>query len=175
MARLSYSLIRSYKQYKKGELCGVLLYNALIEKSCEMPINKEAVNAGKWFEKQATGYGEDIEPVRIKSGELNAMYRALNGQLKNFDNFRLKWERPDTCFGVILEYDHNGIQTKAIIDVLSSEYIRDIKTSGDIDGRGDFGWGGDIRFKPQIDQAKMYIWIVWKMTGNILPFYFDIY
>lgn len=155
-------------------MCGLQFYNIWIDRTIDKPINMETVNAGRWFEWKLTGYGEPIEPVRIKSGELNATYRVLEKQLDNAKRFMETWKDDTTYFGVTLEVEE-PIALKGVMDVLSENCIRDIKTTGNIDGRDEYAWGGDIKYKPMMTQAKCYVYLVWKHTGRILPFYFDVY
>jgi hypothetical protein len=174
MVRLSYSMISAFNRYKEGKLCGLLFRAAYIDKSLQMPVDEELVNAGKWFEKQCTGYGEETMPVTIKGGELNAKYRYLQEQVERFKELQKTF--PDNvAYGNTIEIDE-PVPAKGIIDVIYPKVIRDIKTTSNINGRDDFGWGGKIEFKPALLQAKMYVWLLWKVTGGeIWTFYYDIY
>ena len=174
MIRLSYSLLSAFDKYLKEEMCGLLFRAVYIDKTAELVLNKEAMDAGKWFEHEATGYGEKIEPVRIKSGELNATYRVLEQQLENFKSIQ-KTFTDDVVYGYEMVLQE-PFDAKGIFDIMTSDFIADIKVSGNINSRDEYGWSGDLRFKPVIKQAKMYVWLYWKASdGEILPFYFYVF
>jgi hypothetical protein len=61
------------------------------------------------------------------------------------------------------------------MDIAANDFIRDIKVTGNLEGRDKFGWGGDLHYKKALSQAKFYVWMIWKTMGKIIPFYFDVY
>ena len=184
---VSNTLLNAYRDYKKMNACGKEITEVYVNKSTIFETS-ETQQAGQWFEYKATGEalrdGIIPEPVKTKSGLAAAITKHLTGQYDNFKRIYKNLEITHT--GEVLEYEENGINYKGILDVVAESeeigrHIRDIKTTGLIDNIWEAtGWGmlmGD-EYKPKkkhLNQAIIYTCLWYKLTGEIIPFYFDVF
>jgi len=181
---ISNSLIKAYLDYKKETLCGKLFSAKYIEKIIPYEESKDQ-QAGKWFEFQATGAlplnGKEPQEVRTSKGSA-AITKHLEGQLANFRTIYADINIQETNFKVETTIDNQ--RYLAYLDVICENMIRDIKTTGHINNFKDhYGWiqltGDDNAYwipeKSHLYQAKFYIWIVFKTTGIVMPFFFDVF
>lgn len=184
----SNSLLNAYRAYKKDAECGLLMQALYIDKSIPFG-DSDVVNAGIWFEYKATGQkllnGDTPEPVLLKSNAEAAITKHLTGQLNNFNELYQDISILESGKELLVEL--NKRKFKGILDVLAESddkgvHIRDIKTSGLLDNkREEGGWemlegeGAWIPEKKHINQAKMYIWLWFQLTGEIVPFVFDVF
>ncbi len=179
---ISYSLLREFRSYMRGESCGLFFRAKHIDKTYVEPPAKPGTpaHAGLWFEQEATGVrhrdGVILMPEVKKDGSPTATYAHLKGQLANFR--ALGYADDIKAVGVEILTDLDGKTFKGVLDVVTSTAIRDIKTTGKINDSFD-GWGWSEKYpfacKPQADQARMYIWLWWRQHGEIRPFYFDVF
>lgn len=180
---ISQSLLKSYMEYLNYDECGVWIKAKYIDQlDIAERAPTEAMQAGQWFEYICTGAtprnsGRPPEPVRLKNGELNAMYRTLEAHLP-------VWEmiRPERAvYGRVISNDTEifGHTLTGITDVKTPDLIGDIKTSAHIDNKWEeYGWGGDadhLANKALMVQAKFYLLIEWLNTRKVLPFYFYVF
>lgn len=178
---ISNSLRNRYSDYKNAELCG-LRFEAVNIKKTHQEYTSPAMEKGKWFEFICTGAlnrdGSEPQPELLKTEKLSTEANRIMFQKKNFDKiYNSKTYEPN----LTMEQEINGQNYKAVFDILELDKeknpvaIRDIKLTGVINDKwSDFGWV-DIQYKKHINQAKFYIWIYWKRTDQILPFYFDVF
>ena len=175
--KISQSLLRDFQAYLKQDTCGLQFVSKYIDKTYPDK-HTEAQAAGQWFEYVCTGAtprnsGIAPEPVRIKSGDFNALYRQLNAHV---DNWKLIAKPKDQEYGIEIWAEIDGIEMVGITDIINSEYTADIKTTGHINNKWEeYGWGGEIQDKPAMVQAKFYTLIRYIQTGKIYPFYFYIF
>lgn len=179
---ISQTMLRSFRDYLNDEQCGILFRSMFIDEHPTKPEPSEAMLAGQWFEYACTGAtprnsGYAPQPVRIKSGELNALYRTLQAHV---DTWRLI--APDKArYGEVISNDKAifGHVLTGITDVITDDLIGDIKTTAHIDNKWEqYGWGGDASHLATTDkmfQAKFYTLINYLNTGKILPFYFWVF
>lgn len=175
--KISQSMLRTFQEYLSGTECG-LVFEAKYINYNYPDSTTEAQAAGQWFEYVCTGAtprnnGTPPEPVRIKSGDFNALYRQLGAH-------RTNWEliaNPLTeQYGVIINAEIDGVKLTGITDVFAPDYTGDIKTTGHINNKWEpYGWGGDLQQKPSMFQAKFYTLIRFIQTGKIIPFYFYVF
>lgn len=180
---LSYTLLSNYRDYKNGTYCGLLFDAVFIKKTTkiEFPDPSHPVNMGKYFEYLCTGYiPEDgiLEPAKTKTGTLIAAFQYIVAQVNNYNKFIDSISKQgERIYGAKLTLELNGVTVKCITDVITDNYIVDIKASGNF-GRWDDGWGQEPEWlakSPRMLQAKFNIYLVWRATGNILPFIFAVF
>lgn len=175
-------MLKMFIRYLSGDECGLQFEARYITGTMPETQPTEAQAAGQWFEYMCTGAtprnsGIIPEPVRIKSGELNAMYRTLSNHLTTWERLRPS----DAKFGVEISNETAifGHELVGITDVKTPDLIGDIKVTGLIDNKWEeFGWGGDadnLKEKQLLFQAKYYTLIEWLNTGKILPFWFWVF
>lgn len=180
--KISQSMLKMFQKYLQGEECGVQFKAKYITESMPEKPPTESQEGGNWFEFMATGStprgsGRIPEPVRIKSGELNAMYKNLSAHLPMWEKLKPAGAR----YGEVLvnETAVFGHTLTGITDVITDDMIGDIKTTAFIDNKWEeYGWGGDPEYiadRPAMMQAKYYVLITWLNTGKILPFTFWIF
>lgn len=180
--RISQSMLKMFIRYLSGDECGLQFEAKYITETMPESPTTDAQAAGHWFEYMCTGStprnsGVIPEPVRIKSGELSAMYRTMSLHLPTWKRIKPS----DAKFGEVITNETAifGHTLTGITDVKTPVLIGDIKVTGLIDNRWEeFGWGGDAEHlsdKPFTFQAKFYILIEWLNTGKILPFWFWIF
>lgn len=180
---ISNSLLSGYTDYKNEEMCGLYFKAIYIDKSHKFP-SSAAMRLGQYFEYICTGEvlrdGTIPQALYTKAKEptMTADYVRAQLQKKNFNRL-YKYKKYNS--GKILEFVIDGQNYKGVLDVDEldqdgkTKAIRDLKYTGVIDNKWEnFGWV-DIRQKKHPNQAKMYIWLWWKLTGNIVPFYFDVF
>lgn len=178
---ISNSLINAYTDYKNEKLCGKLFEAVYLKKTHQIETT-EAMQYGKWFEFLCTGTlnrdGSEPEPVLLKTGKLNTESKRVKSQV---DNFLKLYKDKNYNSNLIFEHKINGKNFKGIFDIAEVDKnfglitIRDIKMTAVIDDKwSDYGWV-DIENKKHINQAKFYIWLYWKKTNKIVPFYFDVF
>lgn len=185
----SNTILNAYRSYQQKKGCGKQIMEIYINKTVNFKTSDEQ-QAGQWFEYITTGAtlrnGVVPEPIILTKGGLAAISKHLEGQKVNFENIYSDIKIDSISKELI--YEEGVRKFKAILDVLAyfnnetSEHIRDIKTSGLLDNKWeDSGWemlngeGSYIPKKKHIYQAKFYIWIWFKLTGNIVDFYFDVF
>lgn len=171
----SQSMLRDFQDYLSERQCGLVIKAKYIDKNYP-DITTEAQAAGQWFEYMCTGAtprnsGVIPEPVRIKSGDLNAMYKQLAAHVSNYHTW-LTHRGITGQHGTVLQYDNlTGIADRT--DIAGTQ---DIKTTGHINNKwDDYGWDGELTNKPAMFQAKFYTLIRWKLHGKILPFTFLVF
>lgn len=174
---ISNSLMQAYRSYKNGETCGLFFRAVYIDKICTTPTT-DAQALGQWFEFSCTGQkprsGVEPKPETTQKGELTAPYKKMSEQIENLKAIYKEFFN-DCKFGVEVNYLQDQVNYKAIFDVQHPKMIRDIKTSGFIDNKWEkYGWV-EIEKKPLVEQGYFYIWITYKTTGKILPFYYDVF
>lgn len=180
--KVSQSMLKMFQQYLSGDACGIQFEAKYITGTMPDIPSTPVQAAGHWFEFMCTGStprnsGVIPEPVRIKSGELNAMYRALEAHLPMWK----KLSPPNARYGEVITNETAifGVELTGITDVITDELIGDIKTTAHIDNKWEeYGWGGDPEYlsqRPAMFQAKFYVLIHWLNTGEILPFWFWIF
>lgn len=180
--KISQSMLKMFQQYLSGDACGIQFEAKYITGTMPEIPPTESQAAGHWFEYKCTGatprnLGIVPEPVKIKSGDLNAMYRTLQAHLPMWENLRPAEAR----YGEVISNDTAifGYELTGITDVITPELIGDIKTTAFIDNKWEeYGWGGDPEYlsqRPTMFQAKFYVLINWLNTGKILPFWFWIF
>lgn len=174
---LSQSLLRTFQEYLSGQECGLVFKAKYIDNNYPEQ-STEAQAAGQWFEYVCTGAtprnnGTPPEPVRIKSGDLNAVYRQLYAHVVNWTLI----SQPEfEQYGVEIRAGLDGLKLVGITDVFAESYTGDIKTTGHINNKWEpYGWGGELEGKPAMFQAKFYTLIRWLNTGKIVPFYFYVF
>jgi len=180
---ISNSLLNRYQEYKNAELCGLRFKAVNIEKT-HSEFTTDAMNRGKWFEFLCTNAknrdGSEPVPQTTAKGAFTADYQRIFNQKNNFDKI---YKRGDKIYDsdLIMEQTIDGQNYKAIFDILEYDKekkpiaIRDIKMTGVINDKwSEYGWV-NITYSKHINQAKFYIWIYWKRTDIILPFYFDVF
>jgi hypothetical protein len=180
--KVSQSMLKMFQKYLTEDECGLQFEAKYINDNFPEQPSTPAQAGGHWFEFMATGAtprnsGRIPEPERIKSGELNAMYKNLQAHLPMW----AKLNPPGARYGEVLSNETAifGHELTGITDVITDELIGDIKTTGHIDNKWEeFGWGGDpeyLSLRPAMFQAKFYTLIYWLNTGQILPFWFWIF
>jgi hypothetical protein len=172
---ISNSLIRAYHSYLKGELCGEYFRAVYIDKDFE-PKPTQPMMIGHRFEYLVTGSllrDGSIPPDVVTSSKGNKV--AAMSYVERFVDVAKKSLHPLGVGGVKREIEIDGLNYKGIYDWFAEgEIIQDIKTSGNIDRHGDYGWK-DISEGQQLNQARFYTWLEWKLTSEILPFEFHLY
>lgn len=180
--KISQSMLRMFQQYLSDEACGIQFEARYINNTWPEQPSTEAQAAGHWFEYVCTGAtprnsGRIPQPVMLKSGGMNAMYRYLDAHIEMWHKLKPECAK----YGVVLSNETAifGHELTGITDVVTDELIGDIKTTGHIDNKWEeFGWGGDAEWlseRPAIFQAKFYLLINYLNTGKILPFWFWIF
>ncbi len=176
--KITNSILQAYREYKQEVLCGELFDKVYLKREVFLETT-DAQNAGHWFEYEITGalpaYGDGSspEPKLTKKGELTAIYKHLENHINTEKNV-LK-DVKDPAYGVKIEHQDNGFSFNGTLDVYAVDQIRDIKTTGHITNKwDDYGWV-NIETKKHVDQAKFYLWLVYKMTGKVYRFFFDVY
>lgn len=179
---ISQTMLRSFRYYLSDEECGIRFRSMFIDADPVRSDPTDAMLAGQWFEFQCTGAtprnsGVAPEPVRVKSGELNAMYKTLMSHVATWRLIAPAGAR----YGEVISNDKAifGHVLTGITDVTTDELIGDIKTTANIDNRWAlFGWGGDAQHIASTDkmfQAKFYTLINFLNSGKILPFWFWVF
>lgn len=180
--KVSQSMLKMFQKYLTGDECGLQFEAKYITGTMPDVPSTDAQAAGHWFEFMCTGStprnsGVIPQPVRVKSGELNAMYKYLHAHLDMWGKLKPENAR----FGEVLTNETAvfGHTLEGITDAISDELIGDIKTTAHIDNKWEeYGWGGDpeyLSLRPAMFQAKFYVLIYWLNTGKILPFWFWIF
>ena len=179
---ISQSMLKMFQRYLTGDDCGLQFEAKYITKTMPEEPTTEAQAGGHWFEFMCTGAtprnsGVIPQPVRIKSGDLNAMYRQLSDHIKTWESIKPVNAR----YGEVLRNETAvfGHTLEGITDAINDSLIGDIKTTSKIDDKWDqFGWGGEpeyLSLRPAMFQAKMYILLYYLNTGKVLPFWFWIF
>lgn len=184
---ISNSTLNAYRDYKYGKACGLQVQAIYIDKTVKFERTDEQ-KAGMWFEYKATGAtnldGTVPEEITTKTGKTPAIIEHLTGQLENFKNIYANVEIENK--GYLIKHELNNRKFIAILDVQGKMneqiIIRDIKTTGLLDNKWEpSGWqdlmGNDsfIPRKKHLNQAQFYIWLFYQVTGEIVPFYFDVF
>lgn len=135
MEKISQSIYKDWQAYQAGNACGLQFKSKYIDGTWK-PEQSEAQAAGWWFEDMLVRGSSTKEPKRIKSGEPNALYRALmdhliTGQLM-LNNVNINFSNRT------IEHRH----VTGTPDIVCADRIIDVKTSGHLNNKYDaYGWG----------------------------------
>lgn len=183
---ISNSLIKVIDEYSLGEsgdACGTQLKAIYLDKTASITPS-DAMKLGQYFEFKATGAklrdGSEPQPETTKSGDFTAEYKRTLLQAANFQIEMKYYGFEIISIGETWEYDFEGINIKAILDVVAknrqgNEVIIDLKYSGLLDDKWDeTGWDKEKlpTRRKLISQPKLYSWLSLKKFGKIYPFYF---
>ena len=187
---VSNTLLVGFKEYLKQKTCGKFLQAMYVDKTIKIRDEDQSdeIKAGKYFEflviKTKNRDGSEPAPILTATGKVAAITNHVKGQVDNFKAIYSQFKILETS--KVLEVEIDGIKYKGILDVLVEmskiPAIRDIKVSGMIANKWEVGgWecltgnGFAIPEKKHLDQAKMYAWLWYELTGEIVDFYFDIF
>ena len=159
--KISQSLLKALYNFKKGEECGIKIYEQYVN-GLETPPS-DAMDLGNWFEYQCTGQiprgGIIPEAKTLKSGGLSAEYRRMEIQIENFKRIIDRYEIQIDETGYVFKHDkYSGItDINATWD--EERCIIDVKSTGKIDDKwSEFGWHED-KFENPDNPIAQYLTI----------------
>lgn len=181
--KVSQSLLKEYDKYIAGETCGIYFEEKYINKTIQEDSTRPQ-NKGNYFEYLCTGatnrQGLIPEPEIAKTGktkgELLKEYKFVEEQANLYHDVLKELNGEILDKDIYLEYDnkYNGT-LDSLVKINQETIIQDLKFTAHINNKWDyFGWV-NIEDKPNIIQAKHYIWLYFKIYNVILPFEFWIF
>lgn len=180
MKSISQSMIKDFKEYRAGIMCG-LQFDAKYNQGMLFP-SSDVQRLGQWFEYQCTGAfpksGVIPVPDLLKTGAMSAEYRRMDLQVENFKRIAEHFKLDIIQCGEQIDKDGIIGDIDIIGTVNGRPAIVDLKSTGLLyDKWNEYGWHADAlehKWRMMI-QAVHYSLLVMKMYGERLPFYFWVF
>lgn len=144
MLRISQSLIKSYYDYRREELCGILFQAKYIDQSVESEPS-DAMKEGIYFEYLCTGSlpksGKIPEPEVDRNGRLKEAYKRIEKQVELFKKIIAHYKIKIIKAGYALYDDRKSGVIDIYAEFKGQKVFIDTKYSGLLDNKwSEMGW-----------------------------------